>query len=313
MSSPAPTGVLTALSDGQKLALLKLLTDDDPQVYHTVRQRILACGHTATLWLRPHALSDDPVLRRRVQEIMDYLARQTADHRFLAFCLHQGEDVHWSEPDGLVEPSKRDHIRFADEARLEEGVWLLAQTMYPDINPAAYQALLDTYAGDLRERIDFTAPPSQVLGVVNHYLFANLGFAGNQKNYYDPANSYMNRVVDSRSGNPISLCTLYILITRRLKLPVTGIGMPGHFLCRYQSSQDEIYVDTFHQGRLLSKADCMKLLVENGHNVQEGYLSSVSPRRIILRMCSNLHQIYVHLGQPEESARMQRYIVALAK
>jgi len=190
---------------------------------------------------------------------------------------------------------------------------LLSRTRYPEVNVEAYQALFDNYAGDLRERIDFGAPPEQMLGVINEYLFSELGFAGNEQNYYDPDNSYLNRVVDRRAGNPISLCIVYLLVARRLRLPVTGIGMPGHFLCRFQCSTEEIYIDAFNRGKQLSKADCVKYLIHTSHGFQEGFLAPATPRRILLRVCSNLHQIYTQLAQTDEIARLQRYIIALAK
>jgi regulator of sirC expression with transglutaminase-like and TPR domain len=94
---------------------------------------------------------------------------------------------------------------------------------------------------------------------------------------------------------------------------MTGIGMPGHFLCRYQSSTTEIFIDAFNQGRILSKAECIKYLLQSGHGYLDGYLAPVSPRRMLLRMCANLHQIYVDLEQGKEAARFQHYIVALSK
>src|SRR5438477_10385618 len=117
MSSPLTAKSTVPLSASQKAALVTLLADDDSAIYQTVRERILSYGTEANDWLRPHALSSDPVLRRRVQEILQYLARQAADNRFLAFCLNHGEDLD-----------------------IEEGAWLLAQTQYPDINVTAYQA-----------------------------------------------------------------------------------------------------------------------------------------------------------------------------
>jgi regulator of sirC expression with transglutaminase-like and TPR domain len=290
MTSPSSSDSIETLSSSQKAALLKLLTDDDMAVYHTIRGKILSYGHAASGWLRPHTLSSDPVLRRRANELIQYLARQDADNRFLAFCLNSGEDLD-----------------------VEEGAWLLSRTQYPDINVAAYQALFDSYAGDLRERIDFGACPENILATINQYLFADLGFIGNESNYYDPDNSYLNRVLDRRTGNPISLCLVYLLISRRLRLPIAGIGMPGHFLIRFQSSTGEVFIDAFNRGKLLTKADCIKYLLHTSHGFQEGYLSPVSFRRILLRVCSNLHQIYAQLELPEEQSRLQRYIVALAK
>jgi regulator of sirC expression with transglutaminase-like and TPR domain len=290
MTSASSTESSVALSASQKAALIKLLADDDMAVYHTIRGKILSYGHSAGDWLRPHTLSSDPVLRRRANELVHYMARQEADNRFLAFCLNQGEDLD-----------------------IEEGAWLLSQTQYPDINTAAYQALFDSYAGDLRERIDSDATAESILASINQYLFNGLGFTGNEANYYDPDNSYLNRVVDRRTGNPISLCLVYLFVARRLRLPIVGIGMPGHFLIRFQSSTGEVYIDAFNRGKLLTKGDCVKYLLHTSHGFQDGYLSPVSSRRVLLRVCSNLHQIYAQLELTEETSRLQRYIVALAK
>ena len=96
-------------------------------------------------------------------------------------------------------------------------------------------------------------------------------------------------------------------------LGCTGIGLPGHFICRYQSSAAEFYVDVFQRGTFLTKADCVQYLLRGNHSVREQYLTPVSPRRILLRICSNLHQIYEQLDSPDEATRVQRYVVALAK
>lgn len=279
------------MSEKQRSALVSLLADDDPAIYQTVRRTILSYGAEAGEWVRPHTLSSDPVLRRRATEVLHYLLRQAADQRFHAFCLkHHGE-----------------------ECNIEEGCWLLSQTQYPDINPAAYEALLDNYAADLRERVDPKAGVEAVLATINHYLFNVVGFAGNEQNYYDPDNSYLTKVLDRRLGNPISLCLVYLAVSRRLHLPVTGIGMPGHFLCRYQSSTFEIFIDAFNRGKLLTRADCIKYLVQTSYGYQESFLNPLSPRRMLLRMCTNLHQIYQHLELTEDRERLQRYKVALSK
>src|SRR3954468_19064343 len=151
-ASPAPE-----LADGQRSALISLLVDDDPGVYQVVRQKILSYGYAAARWLRPYLLSSDPVMRRRALEIVNYIARQNSDERFLSFCLSNGEELD-----------------------LETATGLLAQTQYPDTNTVAYQALYDAWAGELRERIDFASEPDQILGTINNYLFNELGFHGNE-------------------------------------------------------------------------------------------------------------------------------------
>jgi regulator of sirC expression with transglutaminase-like and TPR domain len=272
------------------MALVSLLSDDDPLVYRTVREKILSCGPPAAEWLRPHTMSNDPALRRRARQLVLHFDRQAADDQFLAFCLRHGE-----------------------EFDLEPAAWLLAQTQYPLINVEAYKALLDGYANTLRDRLQSSSEPQAILTIINQYLFSELGFAGNEENYYDPENSYLNRVIDQRMGNPINLCLMYILLARRLRLPVAGIGLPGHFICRYQSTAAEIYLDPFNRGKFLVKADCIQYLINTNGSLREDYLAPVTPRRLLLRICNNLHQVYQRLEQANEAMRLQRYLVALAR
>lgn len=279
-----------AVRESEKAALISLLADEDASIYQAVREKFLSLGAVTRPWLHPHMLSSDPLLRRRAQEIIRHFDRQTADNRFLAFCLKQGEDFD-----------------------LEEAAWLLALTQHSDINVEAYQALLDSFVAELRQRVALYKRANQVLGQVNEYLFNELNFTGNEKNYYEPDNSYLNRVLDRRTGNPISLCLLYLLIARRLRLPVVGIGLPGHFICRYQSTSDEIYIDAFNHGRLLRKTDCIHYLIRGNYDVSDDYLSPVSSRRMFQRICGNLHQIYLQLEHTEEATRVQRYLVALSR
>ena len=290
MNSAGSIAPVDELSEGQRQALLTLLGDEDPAVYRLIRDKIVALGPAAADWLRPYTLSRDAAIRRRAQQIVIHFDRQAADTRFLTFCVKHGQDLD-----------------------LEHGAWLLAQTRYPDINVDAYQAMLDSYARDLCERIPRLSKPLEKLATINDYLFSELGFTGNEEEYYDPDNSYLNRVIDRRTGNPINVCLFYILIARRLKLPVTGIGLPGHFVCRYQSTSDEVYVDAFGRGKFLTKADCVQYLVHGNYSLNDDYLTPVTSRRMLLRICINLHQIYVHQGVDEEVTRFQRYLVALGR
>ncbi|MGV3773763.1 MAG: SirB1 family protein [Verrucomicrobiales bacterium] len=290
MTSPTTLNPPAEPPENQRSALTKLLSDEDPAVYQTVRNKILSYGLPAKAWMRPHILSNDPVLRRRAIEIIQRLSIYEADNRFLAFCLSQSEELD-----------------------IEQGAFLLARTQYPDINLEAYGALFDCYAADLKQQIESANDAESIIATINSYIFDEHGFRGNEENYYDPDNSYLNQVVDRRTGNPISLCLLYLVLARRLKLPIVGIGMPGHFLCRYQSSKEELFIDAFNSGKLLTKADCIKYLLETRDGFKESYLAPVTPRKMLLRICSNLHQTYSQLSLSEEMSRFQRYIVALAK
>jgi regulator of sirC expression with transglutaminase-like and TPR domain len=274
----------------QQAALIKLLSDDDPSVYEAVRDKIISLGSDTQIWLKPCQLSSDPMLRRHAQEIVRHFDREMSDTRFMALCL-QDEDM----------------------IDLEKGALLLARTQHPEINTAAYSALLDDFAGELREWLAQDDPQKHLLTRVNEFIFGKLGFTGNMENYYDPENSFINRVLDRRTGNPVSLCVVYILLTRRLGLPVSGVGLPGHSVCRYVSASEEVYVDAFNLGKLLTRNDCIEHLNRCKHEVRDEYLQPMTARRILARMCGNLEQIYTELNQPDDAARVQRYLFALTR
>ena len=229
-------------------------------------------------------------MRRRAQEILTYRARQKSDARFMDFCRRRGEDLD-----------------------LEEGIGLLAQTKYPEVNCEAYSALLDGWATTIRARMEPRGKPEQTLALINQLLFEELGFDGSDQVGYQPECCYLNRIIDERRGNPIGLCAIYLLIGRRLRLPIAGIGLPNHFVCRYQSSTVEIYLDCFRKGMFLTKADCVKYLLNASYGMAEGSLSPYTPRRILHRMCNNLVVTYGHLEVTEEAARTQRYVSALSR
>ncbi len=289
MNPSAEVKAAPQLSDTQKAALISLLADDDPAVYTSVRQQLLSFGPVVREWLRPYLVSNEPVLRRRATRIVEQIGRQLADTRFLSFCLKSGEDLD-----------------------LEHGAWLLAQTRYPNINVEAYRALVDDFAFQLHERVVFAHGARGVLTALNEHLFEKLGFIGDEENYYDPDNTYLNKVIDRRKGNPVSLCLVYMLVARRLHLPVVGIGLPGHFVCRFQTTCEEIYIDCFNRGKFMTRADCIHYLVRGKYSLHEEYLVPLTPRRLLMRMCGNLHRSYFHLECAEEAKRVHRYLVALA-
>lgn len=284
------TAQSSSLPDNQRAALISLLADDDPDVYQLIRSRLLSFGPSVREWLQPQTLSSDPKMRRRAVEILTHQARGGSDERFVAFCQRNGEDLD-----------------------LEEAVGLLTQTRYPDANWEAYSALFDTWAGELRERIQRASTAEETLETISRFIFEELSFSGSEHYTYDPECCYLNRIVDKRAGNPIGLCTLYLFLARRLRLPITGIGLPGHFICRYQSSTAEIYIDCFRKGIFLTKGDCVKYLLHANYSLAEGHLSPVSSKRILLRMCNNLVNTYGHLEITDEAARVQRYVAGLSR
>jgi regulator of sirC expression with transglutaminase-like and TPR domain len=278
------------LSEKRLSAMLVLLGDDDEAIAAAIREQFLAAGEPALKWLESHRLHDDPLIRRRVGELLRSVAAKEADNAFLGFCLRHGENFD-----------------------LEDGVWRFNRTAYPSLNIEAYRAQLDDWARRVREEWSGKEDGEQALEAMNRVLYEKLGFRGNEKDYYDPANSYVNMVMDRRLGTPISMCAVYLFVAQRLCLPIAGIGMPGHFLCRYQTPTEEHYIDAFHGGRLLTRSDCKKRLKELAVAYDESHLAPISPRRILQRMVHNLYIIQKERKRREEAERLQRYLIALAR
>lgn len=172
--------------------------------------------------------------------------------------------------------------------------------------PTYYLTLLDDMARALQPTIDPASPPLAALESLNHYLFTELGFYGNRENYYDPNNSFLNQVLELRTGIPISLSVIYLELGWRLGLPLQGVGMPGHFIVSYKLPDDTIYVDVFNSGRILSEDDCLALstaLVTNRAVFRQNYLLPVTKKTILFRMLMNLKQIYLQHEAWEQAHR----------
>jgi regulator of sirC expression with transglutaminase-like and TPR domain len=142
-------------------------------------------------------------------------------------------------------------------------------------------------------------------------LFEEEGFFGNVDEYYNPENSYLHRVLERRTGIPVSLSVIYLLIARRLRLPMHGISMPVHFICKYQTSHESFFFDPFHAGRIITRAECIKLLHGSGQRFEDGFLEPASPRRIVGRMVRNLFLIYYQNEHSEKATLLDRILKLL--
>jgi len=190
-----------------------------------------------------------------------------------------------------------------EQINLERAALYIAQEEYLDLDVDEYLNALDMMADDVREQLPIESYPLKILKTINHYLYGNLGFAGNTENYYDPRNSFFNDVIDRRTGIPITLSLVYLAIAQRLDFPMVGIGMPGHFLIRPIQEDMDIFVDAFSQGEILFPQDCQDRLNQmSGQSVemQPQFLAAVTPRQFLARMLTNLKATYLSRGEMEK-------------
>jgi regulator of sirC expression with transglutaminase-like and TPR domain len=162
--------------------------------------------------------------------------------------------------------------------------------------PARWLRELDGLAEQARSRTAGLVEPHEVIRALNSYLFGECAFQGNTWEYNDPANSFLDRVLQTRAGLPITLSVVYLEIGWRLGLPVAGMALPGHFLVRFGIGSGSIFIDPFDRGRLWSQEQCEAQIVTFYGDVSRQVIDQImqppSRRAILARILRNLKNIY---------------------
>ena len=136
---------------------------------------------------------------------------------------------------------------------------LIAEHLTQPFNKQLYLDRLDKIAAALRPRIAAADSDNEIIDTLNYFLFGQIRLSGNTDDYYNPNNSFLNRVLDTRKGIPISLSVIYMEIGQRLHLPLWGVSLPGHFIAAYGAENDPIFIDVFNRGRILTEDDCFEI------------------------------------------------------
>lgn len=184
---------------------------------------------------------------------------------------------------------------------LDQAALQIARLEYPELDADACVNELDRHAFAVAERARDLSDGRCFVETANEYLFTEAGFRGNEEDYYNPDNSCLNRVLETKRGIPITLSVLYIEIARRLCKQVSGVGLPGHFIIRYDDPEYSALIDPFHGGAILDADQCCRLA--QVESLDHGMLDPVDHRHIAMRMINNLRGIY--FGRHESGKALQ--------
>jgi len=186
-----------------------------------------------------------------------------------------------------------------EELDLAEAALLIAQEEHPEMDVAAYLRRLDGLAAAVRARLPQAPEPTDIIDNLNIQLFREEGLTGNESEYYDPRNSFLNEVLDRKRGIPITLSVIYLEVGRRLGLPLVGVGFPGHFLVKYSGVNGEVVLDPFAGGVTLTRED-LALQLRKMYGDANPFLSQIpqllapaGKKEILVRMLRNLKGIYL--------------------
>lgn len=179
----------------------------------------------------------------------------------------------------------------ASKVRLDRAALELASIHTPGLMLEPFLDRLNELASQLGDRLRNFNDGRDFVETAQRYLFEDLGFHGNQEDFFDPANSCLNVVLERRTGIPITLAVMYMEIARRLAMPVFGIGLPRHFVIQFDDDNYDTYIDPFNGGRAISARECFALA---GSRVPDpALLRRVSNKEILMRMLQNLHGCYL--------------------
>ena len=277
------------MNEKELKALVALLDDDDTEVLHHVEDKIISYGNIIIPYLEHEwENSFNPDVQRRIEELIHTLQTDELKNRLRRWYQQESPD-------------------------LLEGMWLVATYQYPDIALETIREQLEQiyYEAWLEHKAD-THPFDQVK-ILNSVLFNKLKFSANTKNFHAPANSMINRVLETHKGNPISLCVVYMLVAERLNLPVYGVNLPQLFILTYKTDQVQFYINAFNRGLIFSKQDIDNYLKQLKLSQDDMFYEPCSNVDIVRRVLRNLVNSFEKLDEYEKASEVQDLLALISE
>ena len=281
-------------------ALISLLDDPDESVYHEIQAKLLSLGHNV-IPLLEHAWENsfDSVLQNRIENI-----------------IHK---IQFDNIGGQLQ----DWVR-KDQGNLLKGILLVARYQYPDLDEKIVKQI-EQIKQDVWLELNNNLTALEKVRVINHILFDVHGFGGNTTNYHAPQNSYINNVLESKKGNPLSLSILYLIIAQDLSIPIYGVNLPEHFVLSYMDEESQFpvygetpnkvlfYINPFSKGAVFSSKEIDAFLKQLKLPFEQTYYEPCPNVDIIKRVFRNLIIAYEKLGYPTKVKELENLLDVLLK
>jgi len=182
---------------------------------------------------------------------------------------------------------------------------------YPDLNIEEYINKISRNGMSLKESISDIKNPTYLISMLNEHLFENLGYSGDDNDYYNPKNNFLNEVIDKKVGLPITISIFYVEVAKFIGLELKIIGFPGHILVKYN---EEIILDPFYDGRLLDIDDLQEILDTNfGGEIEfkPEFLDEVNDEQLLIRLTRNLKNSYIQSFVYEKALQCVNMVLAI--
>jgi regulator of sirC expression with transglutaminase-like and TPR domain len=277
------------MQENEIKALISLLDDDDKQVVTHVEEKILSLGREVIPYLEKEwETSFNPTLQSRIEEIIHTLQYEVLKSRLLEW--YKGE-----------------------EKDLLTAMWLLATYQYPDLELEKLKQELEQIYYETWLEFKPDLYPIDQVKVVNGVLFNKLKFGANTKNFHSPGNSMINVVLETRKGNPITLCVIYMLVAQKLKLPVQGVNLPNLFILTYKDNQNnQFYINAFNRGLIFSRQDIENYINELHLVPQDSFFEPCDNLEIVRRALRNLIMSFEKMGEHAKAEEVKLLLVEIS-
>ena len=286
-------------------ALINLLDDPDKDVFQQVREKLLSIGDKVipvleNVWEQ----SFDTSMQIRIEEIIHHIQFNSTVHALKEWAL-------------------------SEEQNLFTGSLLIAKYQYPDLNEQKLKKYIQQIRQDVWLELNEKLTALEQVKIINHILFEVHNFSGNTKNYHAPQNSYINNVLESKKGNPLSLSLIYLIIAQDLKIPIYGVNLPEHFVLCYKDVHQLMtvktkrdaemieegilfYINPFSRGAVFGKKQLEIYLKKMNLEPQPQFYQPCNNLEMIKRLLRNLIFSYKKSGYAEKQGEIQKLLDALS-
>ena len=254
-------------------AIISLLDDEDNEITSNVEEKLLSYGGQVIPILESEWEKNfSPIIQRRIEEIVHTLQFELLKER-----LHQ-----WSG---------------SKDKELLKAMWLIATYQYPDLELTSLKKNIEQIYDQVGTEISkIEMHPYDQVKILNGVLFSKFKFSANTKNFHSPGNSMINSVLDSKKGNPISLCVIYLLVAKKLKLPIYGVNLPNLFILTYKTKKMQFYINAFNRGIIFSTDDINHYISELKLAPTDSYFQPCTNIDILCRVFRNLIVSFEKIG-----------------
>ncbi|MER2996087.1 transglutaminase-like domain-containing protein [Pontibacter populi] len=268
-------------------ALISLLDDSDYEVAQHVEKKIISLGEGAIPLLEEEWEETlNPDLQKKIEDLIHDMQFNVVLHRL----------QEWKE-EGATD--------------LLKGMWLVNSYMYPDVDFAAISKTMDQLYFDAWTHMKDEMHPYDQVKSLNNVLFREQKFSANTKNFHSPANSMLHLALETKRGNPLTLCVIYMVIAQRLGFPVYGVNLPNLFILTYKMDGVQFYINVYNKGLILSKADIDNYILQLNLNPVDIFYEPTSNLEIIKRALRNLAFSFEKMKDLEKATEVTKLLTAI--